>query len=79
MNAIRVQNVDVLNICLDVPDPPENVILSEHNGRSVKLLWISGDDHNSSITGKMAFLHIFNHRSELTEKHTEILRKDPDV
>ncbi|XP_056606250.1 neural cell adhesion molecule L1-like protein isoform X3 [Triplophysa dalaica] len=35
---------------VDVPDPPENVILSEHNGRSVKLLWISGDDHNSSIT-----------------------------
>ncbi|XP_057193664.1 neural cell adhesion molecule L1-like protein isoform X4 [Triplophysa rosa] len=34
----------------DVPDPPENVRLSEHNGRSVQLLWIPGDDHNSSIT-----------------------------
>ncbi|XP_051568295.1 neural cell adhesion molecule L1-like protein isoform X3 [Myxocyprinus asiaticus] len=35
---------------VDVPDPPENVILSEINGSSVKLQWISGDDHNSSIT-----------------------------
>ncbi|XP_026117561.1 neural cell adhesion molecule L1-like protein isoform X7 [Carassius auratus] len=35
---------------VDVPDPPEDVILSEHNGRSVKLQWIPGDDHNSSIT-----------------------------
>uniref|UniRef100_A0A8C1IG32 Neural cell adhesion molecule L1-like protein n=1 Tax=Cyprinus carpio TaxID=7962 RepID=A0A8C1IG32_CYPCA len=34
----------------DVPDPPEDVVLSEHNGRSVKLQWIPGDDHNSSIT-----------------------------
>uniref|UniRef100_A0A672NSH1 Cell adhesion molecule L1-like b n=1 Tax=Sinocyclocheilus grahami TaxID=75366 RepID=A0A672NSH1_SINGR len=36
---------------VDVPDPPEDMILSEHNGRSVKLQWIPGDDHNSSITG----------------------------
>ncbi|XP_067316338.1 neural cell adhesion molecule L1-like protein isoform X6 [Pseudorasbora parva] len=35
---------------VDVPDPPEDVILSEHNGRSVKIQWIPGDDHNSSIT-----------------------------
>ncbi|XP_051752603.1 neural cell adhesion molecule L1-like protein isoform X10 [Ctenopharyngodon idella] len=35
---------------VDVPDPPEDVILSEHNGRSVKVQWIPGDDHNSSIT-----------------------------
>ncbi|XP_042582312.1 neural cell adhesion molecule L1-like protein isoform X10 [Cyprinus carpio] len=35
---------------VDVPDPPEDVIHSEHNGRSVKLQWIPGDDHNSSIT-----------------------------
>uniref|UniRef100_A0A8C1E0K0 Cell adhesion molecule L1-like b n=1 Tax=Cyprinus carpio carpio TaxID=630221 RepID=A0A8C1E0K0_CYPCA len=34
----------------NVPDPPEDVVLSEHNGRSVKLQWIPGDDHNSSIT-----------------------------
>ncbi|XP_065135849.2 neural cell adhesion molecule L1-like protein isoform X3 [Paramisgurnus dabryanus] len=35
---------------VDVPDPPEDVMLSEHNARSVKLLWTPGDDHNSSIT-----------------------------
>uniref|UniRef100_A0A8C1WIA2 Neural cell adhesion molecule L1-like protein n=1 Tax=Cyprinus carpio TaxID=7962 RepID=A0A8C1WIA2_CYPCA len=35
---------------VDVPGPPEDVVLSEHNGRSVKLQWIPGDDHNSSIT-----------------------------
>ncbi|XP_051996637.1 neural cell adhesion molecule L1-like protein isoform X3 [Xyrauchen texanus] len=35
---------------VDVPDPPENVIMSEKNGSSVKLQWISGNDHNSSIT-----------------------------
>uniref|UniRef100_A0A8C6LLP4 Neural cell adhesion molecule L1-like protein n=1 Tax=Nothobranchius furzeri TaxID=105023 RepID=A0A8C6LLP4_NOTFU len=34
----------------DVPDAPENLVLSEHRGRSVKLTWIPGDDHNSSIT-----------------------------
>uniref|UniRef100_A0A8C1WFY1 Neural cell adhesion molecule L1-like protein n=1 Tax=Cyprinus carpio TaxID=7962 RepID=A0A8C1WFY1_CYPCA len=37
-------------VSLDVPGPPEDVVLSEHNGRSVKLQWIPGDDHNSSIT-----------------------------
>ncbi|XP_067230022.1 neural cell adhesion molecule L1-like protein isoform X3 [Chanodichthys erythropterus] len=35
---------------VDVPDPPEDVFLSEHNGSSVKVQWIPGDDHNSSIT-----------------------------
>ncbi|XP_016146495.1 neural cell adhesion molecule L1-like protein [Sinocyclocheilus grahami] len=40
---------------VDVPDPPEDMILSEHNGRSVKLQWIPGDDHNSSITDFYSF------------------------
>uniref|UniRef100_A0A1A7WPT0 Neural cell adhesion molecule L1-like protein n=1 Tax=Iconisemion striatum TaxID=60296 RepID=A0A1A7WPT0_9TELE len=40
-----------LLMVLDVPDAPENPVLSEHRGRSVKLTWIPGDDHNSSITG----------------------------
>ncbi|XP_016314065.1 neural cell adhesion molecule L1-like protein isoform X5 [Sinocyclocheilus anshuiensis] len=45
------QDVAVAQLSVvDVPDPPEDVILSEHNGRSVKLQWIPGDDHNSSIT-----------------------------
>ncbi|XP_030634254.1 neural cell adhesion molecule L1-like protein [Chanos chanos] len=33
---------------LDVPDAPEELTLSEHKGRSAKLKWIPGDDHNSS-------------------------------
>uniref|UniRef100_A0A674CE06 Neural cell adhesion molecule L1 n=1 Tax=Salmo trutta TaxID=8032 RepID=A0A674CE06_SALTR len=38
-----------LLIVLDVPDAPENLVLSEHKGRSVKLKWIPGDDHNNFI------------------------------
>uniref|UniRef100_A0A4W6FWP2 protein-tyrosine-phosphatase n=1 Tax=Lates calcarifer TaxID=8187 RepID=A0A4W6FWP2_LATCA len=34
----------------DVPDAPENLVLSEHKSKSVKLKWIPGDDHNSSTT-----------------------------
>ncbi|XP_074531572.1 neural cell adhesion molecule L1-like protein isoform X2 [Halichoeres trimaculatus] len=33
---------------LDVPEPPEYLILSEHKSKSVRLKWIPGDDHNSS-------------------------------
>nr|XP_020448351.1 neural cell adhesion molecule L1-like protein isoform X2 [Monopterus albus] len=39
-----------LLIVLDVPDAPENVLLSEHKSKSVKMKWIPGDDHNSSTT-----------------------------
>uniref|UniRef100_A0A667YT07 Cell adhesion molecule L1-like b n=1 Tax=Myripristis murdjan TaxID=586833 RepID=A0A667YT07_9TELE len=39
-----------LLMVLDVPDAPENLVLSEHKGRSVKLKWIPGDEHNSSTT-----------------------------
>lgn len=35
----------------DVPVAPENLVLSEHKSKSVKLEWIPGDDHNSSPTG----------------------------
>ncbi|XP_066519183.1 neural cell adhesion molecule L1-like protein isoform X2 [Hoplias malabaricus] len=35
---------------LDVPDAPEGVVLTEHRERTVKLKWIPGDDHNSTIT-----------------------------
>ncbi|XP_028262343.1 neural cell adhesion molecule L1-like protein isoform X1 [Parambassis ranga] len=35
---------------LDVPDAPENLVLSEHKSKSVKLKWIPGDDHNSTTT-----------------------------
>uniref|UniRef100_A0A673YEC1 Neural cell adhesion molecule L1 n=1 Tax=Salmo trutta TaxID=8032 RepID=A0A673YEC1_SALTR len=39
-----------LLIVLDIPHAPENLVLSEHKGRSVKLKWIPGEDHNSSTT-----------------------------
>ncbi|XP_015226468.1 PREDICTED: neural cell adhesion molecule L1-like protein isoform X1 [Cyprinodon variegatus] len=35
---------------LDVPDAPENLVLSELKSKSVKLKWIPGDDHNSPPT-----------------------------
>uniref|UniRef100_A0A8C2S813 Neural cell adhesion molecule L1-like protein n=1 Tax=Capra hircus TaxID=9925 RepID=A0A8C2S813_CAPHI len=34
---------------VDVPDPPENLHLSERQNRSVRLTWEAGDDHNSNI------------------------------
>ncbi|XP_070967693.1 neural cell adhesion molecule L1-like protein isoform X1 [Oncorhynchus clarkii lewisi] len=39
-----------LLMVLDFPHAPENLVLSEHKGRSVKLKWIPGEDHNSSTT-----------------------------
>nr|XP_043880085.1 neural cell adhesion molecule L1-like protein isoform X2 [Solea senegalensis] len=39
-----------LLMVLDAPDAPENLMLSEYKSKSVKLKWIPGDDHNSSIT-----------------------------
>uniref|UniRef100_A0A4W5NI63 Neural cell adhesion molecule L1-like protein n=1 Tax=Hucho hucho TaxID=62062 RepID=A0A4W5NI63_9TELE len=39
-----------LLIVLDIPHAPENLVLSEHKGRSVKLKWIPGEDYNSSTT-----------------------------
>ncbi|XP_053085306.1 neural cell adhesion molecule L1-like protein isoform X2 [Pangasianodon hypophthalmus] len=35
---------------LDVPDAPQGVVLAERRNRTVKLKWIPGDDHNSTIT-----------------------------
>ncbi|KAL2104146.1 hypothetical protein ACEWY4_001014 [Coilia grayii] len=35
---------------LDVPEAPENLVLTEKRGRSVRLKWTPGDDHNSPIT-----------------------------
>lgn len=37
-------------IVLDVPDPPENLRLSERQNRSVRLTWDAGDNHNSNIS-----------------------------
>lgn len=35
---------------LDIPDPPENLRLSERQNRSVRLTWDAGDSHNSNIS-----------------------------
>ncbi|KAM7064305.1 neural cell adhesion molecule L1-like protein isoform 3-T3 [Molossus nigricans] len=35
---------------LDVPDPPENLRLSDRQDRSVRLTWEAGDKHNSNIS-----------------------------
>ncbi|XP_017282449.1 neural cell adhesion molecule L1-like protein isoform X2 [Kryptolebias marmoratus] len=39
-----------LLMVLDVPDPPDNLVLFDHKSKSVKLKWTPGDHHNSSIT-----------------------------
>ncbi|NWU89723.1 NCHL1 protein, partial [Upupa epops] len=36
-------------IVLDVPDPPEDLQLSEHQNRSVRLSWKAGATHNSPV------------------------------
>ncbi|KAM6059482.1 neural cell adhesion molecule L1-like protein isoform 2-T8 [Theristicus caerulescens] len=36
-------------IVLDVPDPPEDLRLSEHQNRSVRLSWKAGASHNSPV------------------------------
>ncbi|XP_025908493.1 neural cell adhesion molecule L1-like protein isoform X3 [Nothoprocta perdicaria] len=36
-------------IVLDVPDPPEDLQLSEHQNRSVRLSWKAGANHNSPV------------------------------
>ncbi|NWI09587.1 NCHL1 protein, partial [Crypturellus soui] len=40
-------------IVLDVPDPPEDLQLSEHQNRSVRLSWKEGASHNSPINGSI--------------------------
>ncbi|XP_068598340.1 neural cell adhesion molecule L1-like protein isoform X1 [Brachionichthys hirsutus] len=39
-----------LLLVLDVPDPPEYLVLSERRSKSIKLKWSPGDEHNSSTT-----------------------------
>lgn len=41
-----------LSLQPDVPDPPENLRLSDRQDRSVRLSWEAGDEHNSNITGR---------------------------
>ncbi|XP_060925629.1 neural cell adhesion molecule L1-like protein [Limanda limanda] len=47
---VDTATASALLMVLDVPDAPDNLVLSEHESRSVKLKWFPGDDHNSSTT-----------------------------
>ncbi|XP_053267224.1 neural cell adhesion molecule L1-like protein [Pleuronectes platessa] len=47
---VDTATASALLMVLDVPDAPDNLVLSEHKSKSVKLKWIPGDDHNSSTT-----------------------------
>ncbi|KAJ7998564.1 hypothetical protein DPEC_G00206220 [Dallia pectoralis] len=47
---VDLDTASALLVVLDVPDAPENLVLSEHKDRSVKLEWIPGGDHSSSIS-----------------------------
>uniref|UniRef100_A0A3P8VIZ7 Neural cell adhesion molecule L1-like protein n=1 Tax=Cynoglossus semilaevis TaxID=244447 RepID=A0A3P8VIZ7_CYNSE len=49
-SSVDQDTASALLLVLDVPDAPENLVLTEHKGRSVKIKWIPGDDHNSSTT-----------------------------
>uniref|UniRef100_A0AAY4DLY2 Neural cell adhesion molecule L1-like protein n=1 Tax=Denticeps clupeoides TaxID=299321 RepID=A0AAY4DLY2_9TELE len=53
--AVNFWRVSYHQSCLlccfpDVPDAPEDLMLSEDYGRSAKLKWIPGDDHNSTTS-----------------------------
>uniref|UniRef100_A0A8D3DS99 Neural cell adhesion molecule L1-like protein n=2 Tax=Scophthalmus maximus TaxID=52904 RepID=A0A8D3DS99_SCOMX len=41
--------IDAMLYVKDVPDAPDNLLLSERKSKSVKLKWSPGDDHNSSF------------------------------
>ncbi|KAM6927663.1 neural cell adhesion molecule L1-like protein isoform 2-T2 [Xenentodon cancila] len=60
-----------LLMVLDVPDAPQNLLVSEHKSRSVKLKWIPGDDHNSSTT---EFIIEFEENKLEPGKWKELLR-----
>ncbi|XP_034441077.1 neural cell adhesion molecule L1-like protein isoform X9 [Hippoglossus hippoglossus] len=47
---VDTATASALLMVLDVPDAPDNLVLSEHKSKSVKLKWFPGDDHNSSTT-----------------------------
>lgn len=49
-------------LCIDRPDPPTNLELSDPYERSVRLSWVPGDSNHNPITGKSqkAHKHFFN-------------------
>lgn len=48
----------LLHYFSDVPDPPEDLQLSENQNRSVRLSWKAGTSHNSPINGMKGFSSI---------------------
>ncbi|XP_061759846.1 neural cell adhesion molecule L1-like protein isoform X2 [Nerophis ophidion] len=47
---LDVDNVTALLTVLDVPDAPQNVLITKlNNPRNISLSWIPGSDHNSSV------------------------------
>ncbi|XP_061832471.1 neural cell adhesion molecule L1-like protein [Nerophis lumbriciformis] len=50
MTRLDVDNVNALLTVLDVPDAPQNVLITKlNNPRNISLSWIPGSDHNSSV------------------------------
>ncbi|XP_062356917.1 neural cell adhesion molecule L1-like protein isoform X3 [Cinclus cinclus] len=47
--ALDATEAEVQLIVLDVPDPPEDLQLSENQNRSVRLSWTAGASHNSPV------------------------------
>ncbi|XP_068884481.1 neural cell adhesion molecule L1-like protein isoform X1 [Aphelocoma coerulescens] len=47
--ALDTAKAEVQLIVLDVPDPPEDLQLSENQNRSVRLSWKTGASHNSPV------------------------------
>ncbi|XP_054632321.1 neural cell adhesion molecule L1-like protein isoform X15 [Dunckerocampus dactyliophorus] len=47
---LDVDNVTALLTVLDVPDAPQNVVITElKEPRNISLFWVPGSDHNSSV------------------------------
>lgn len=49
-NGIYTQ-ADRMCLCVDYPDPPTKLELSDPYERSVRLTWVPGDSNFSPITG----------------------------
>lgn len=53
--TVAVEHLMLLYVfCVaDIPDAPKNVEISElKSQRNVRLSWVPGSDHNSSVTGR---------------------------
>ncbi|NXU61271.1 NCHL1 protein, partial [Horornis vulcanius] len=50
--ALDAAEAEAQLIVLDVPDPPEDLQLSENQNRSVRLSWKAGASHNSPVNGR---------------------------